>query len=157
MNQAEYIAKYGNPLVSEAKKLAFERKFMDVWKYGPTIQTHIPVLGTSIYINKDFRPNFELFLIELIKRNLHIEITENDQCFMPRYQRGSKTAISVHTWGCAIDLNPSQNPIFNTREQCLAKGLKPFSLEFIQCVRDCGLLTGADFSGRPDLMHIEMK
>jgi hypothetical protein len=155
MKQSEYIAKYGNPLKSKTESIKFQQKFMMLWKYPKLIRDNISALGESIYINKDFKVKYEAFLNELLLRGLHEEITENDQCFMPRYQRGSTTAISVHTWGCAIDLNPSQNPIFHTREQCIAKGLKPFTKEFIQCVRDCGLTSGADFGGRPDLMHIE--
>ena len=157
MKQSDYIAHYGNPLESKTANIKFQQKFMMLWKYPQHIKDSIPALGDSIYINKDLKPKYEFFLNALISRNLHTEIVENDQCFMPRYQRGSTTAISVHTWACAIDLNPSQNPIFNTREQCIAKGLKPFTEAFIQCVRDCGLITGEDFGSRPDLMHIEMK
>lgn len=157
MTQEQLIAKYGNPMASKTENLKFQSKFMMLWKYPAIIRENIPALGESIYINKDFKIVYEKFLLELIKRNLHKEIIENDQCFMPRYQRGSATQISKHTWAIAIDLNPLQNPIFNTREQCLAKGLKPFSEAFIQCARDCGLIVGADFKGRPDLMHFELK
>jgi len=156
LTQAECIAKYGNPLASKTASLKFQQKFMMLWKYPTIIREKIPQLGESIYINKDFKPVYEKFLLELINRGLHDEITENDQCFMPRYMRGSTTEISKHTWAIGVDLNASQNPIFNTREQCIAKGLKPFTEEFIQCGRDCGLIMGADFAGRPDLMHIEL-
>lgn len=157
MTQQELIARYGNPMASKAESLKFQSKWMKLWKYPEAIKTKIPQLGESIYINKEFQPKYEAFLMELINRELHDEITENDQCFMPRYQRGSTTQISIHTWGGAVDLNPTHNPIFSTREQCIAKGLTPFTEEFIQCGRDCGLIMGADFKGRPDLMHIQMK
>lgn len=156
ITQEQAIARYGNPLKSKTESIKFQQKWMMLWKYPQAIRDNIPVLGDSIYINKDFKLKYEMFLNRLIDFNLHIEITENDQCFMPRYQRGSITEISKHTWAIAIDLNPLQNPIFNTREQCIAKGLKPFSKEFIRCVRDCGLISGADFGNRPDLMHIEL-
>jgi len=156
ITQAQAIARYGNPLKSKTDSIKFQQKWMMLWKYPKEIKEFIPQLGESIYINKDLQPQYEFFLRTLIVRSLHTEITENDQCFMPRYQRGSTTAISKHTWAIAVDLNPTHNPIFNTREQCIAKGLKPFSKEFIQCVRDCGLISGADFGDRPDLMHIEL-
>lgn len=153
--QQNLIAKYGNPLEGKVQQEMFERSFMEVLKYPSEIAHEIPCLGSSIYINKNFSEKYIAFLRELIKRGLHTEIKENDQCFLPRYQRGSTTVISIHTWGEAVDLNPTQNPIFATREQCVAMGLTPFTKEFTQCVRDCGLITGEDFPGRPDLMHIE--
>lgn len=157
MTQQQLILRYGNPLLNKTARIKFEQKFMMVWKYPALIQEKIPQLGVSIYINKEFKPDYERFLLELIARNLHGEIKENDQCFEPRYQRGSTTEISKHTWAIATDLNASQNPIYNTREQCIAKGLKPFSKEFVQCGRDCGLIVGEDFGNRPDLMHFEKK
>lgn len=156
ITQAQALARYGNPLKSKTDSIKFQQKWMMIWKYPQAIKDAIPALGESIYINKDLQTIYAMFLKELIKRGLHTEITENDQCFTPRYQRGSTTAISKHTWAIAVDLNAANNPIYNTRDQCIAKGLKPFSKEFIQCVRDCGLISGADFGGRPDLMHIEL-
>jgi hypothetical protein len=153
--QDKLIAKYGNPMKSAADKLTFEKKWMELHVYPENIRKAIPALGEKIYINKDFYSTYIRFLSLLIERNLHGEIHANDECFMPRYQRGSTTQISIHTWGLAVDLNPLDNPIYSTREQCIAKGLKPFTKEFIQAGRDAGLICGADFPGRPDLMHFE--
>ncbi len=149
------ISRYGNPLKSLADRAAFEKKWMMVYIYPKDIAEAIPCLGKSVYINRDFQPKYEFLLRELIKRGLHKEINQNDQCFMPRLQRGSDK-ISDHTWATSIDLNPDDNPIYLSREKCIAKGLTPFTPEFTQCVRDCGLITGEDFKDRPDLMHIQM-
>lgn len=153
--QEKLIAKYGNPLKSEADKKAFEQKHMTLWVYPLDIQQVIPVLGKSVYCNKDFVEPYEKVLRALIHEGLHGEIKENDQCFMPRYQRGSRTQISIHTWGIAIDLNPTQNPIFSTREQCIVQGLRPFTEKFIQVWRDHDFVCGADFKGRSDIMHYQ--
>jgi hypothetical protein len=61
----------------------------------------------------------------------------------------------MHTWGIAVDLNPTQNPLGLTRTQAIHRGLKPFSELFQQTARDCGLICGYDF-GRCDGMHFEM-
>lgn len=155
MTQDKLIEKYGNPMKSEADKIAFEKAHMVSYKYPADIASAIPCLGASVYCNKDFVGPYEVALRHLISKGLHKEITENDQCYMPRYQRGSTTMISIHTWAMAIDLNPTQNPIFSTREQCIAKKLKPFTVEFVNAWRECGFTPGADFPGRPDLMHYE--
>jgi hypothetical protein len=83
------------------------------------------------------------------------EANSNDECFMPRLIRGSKKDISMHTWGIAVDLNPTQNPLGLTRTQAIHRGLKPFSELFQQTARDSGLIVGYDF-GRCDGMHFEM-
>jgi len=156
MNQEQLIKKFGNPLTSAESRLAFEKQWMELWNYPPTITEAIPVLGKSVYINKLFRPVWEKFLLLLIQRGLHKEIHTNDQCFMPRYIRGleSEKAISIHTWACAADLNPSDNPLGVSREKAILIGLKPFSEQFQQAARDAGLTPGIDF-GRKDGMHFE--
>lgn len=158
MTQKELISKYGNPLESEISKRNFELKWMMLWTYPIEISSKIPSLGKGIYINKDFQPQYEKFLRLLIERNLHNEIKTNDECFMPRYIRGYETQklLSRHTWATAVDLNATDNPLNVTREQAIAKGLKPFTAEFIQTIRDAGLTAGYDFP-RCDGMHIEMR
>lgn len=153
--QDKLIAKYGNPMAGPNARIEFEKKHMCVYSYPIEIKKAIPVLGPTLYCNKDFVEPYEKALKYLISQGLEGEINENDQCFMPRYQRGSKTMISIHTWAIAIDLNPTNNPIFSTRQQCVDKKLKPFTEKFIQAWRTCGFICGADFKGRPDLMHFE--
>jgi hypothetical protein len=155
MKQSQLIARYGNPLASADERGKFEKAFMTIWNYPTGIRQAIPSLGKSVYINRDFQPTFEKFLNELIRKELHKEINSNDECFMPRLIRGSKKDISMHTWGIAVDLNPTHNPLGVTRTQAIHRGLKPFTEHFIQVARDCGLVCGADFA-RADLMHFEM-
>ena len=157
MTQRELISKYGNPMQDQASRHAFERLWMQIWMYPDVIRTNIPSLGKSIYINKDFKPFYEKFLLELIRKGLAKEIKTNDECFMPRYIRGyeKQKLLSKHTWGIAVDLNVLDNPLGMSREQAVAKGLKPFSKEFQQVARDCGLQCGYDF-GRIDGMHFEL-
>jgi hypothetical protein len=155
LRQKELIARYGNPLASADERGKFEKAFMLIWNYPPMIREAIPSLGKSIYINREFQPTYEKFLNELIRKGLHKEINSNDECFMPRLIRGSKTDISMHTWGIAVDLNPTHNPLGVTRSQAIHRGLRPFSEHFQQTARNCGLVAGYDF-GRCDGMHFEM-
>jgi hypothetical protein len=151
------IARYGNPQNNSKNKTnqaTFEKKWMVVWEYPADIAEAIPSLGKTLYCNKELIPYLEKFYRELIKRQLHKEITSQDQCFCVRLIRGSETELSVHSFGMAIDLNPDDNPLGLDRDQAKAKGLKPFSPAFQQCAQDCGLLPGYSFK-RKDGMHYE--
>lgn len=153
--QQKLISLYGNPLANAIEREMFEKSHMRSLLYPPDIRAAIPALGVSVYCNKVIADPLIAAYRELIKRKLHAEIKENDQCFLPRYQRGSTTQISIHTWALAVDLNPTQNPIYKTREQCIEAGLTPFTPEFVQCWRDMGWVAGEDFGSRPDIMHFE--
>ncbi len=47
MIQQSFIQKYGNPVTD---RKSFEKNFMTVYKYDVCINTHIPVLGKSLYL-----------------------------------------------------------------------------------------------------------
>lgn len=153
--QEKYIAKYGKPYESDAAREKFEKEWMILLKYPKEILDAIPALGNSLYCNKDFAPVWIKFLLLLIQRGLHTEITSNDQCWCIRAIRGTINSWSSHTWAMAADLNPSDNPLGLSRLQCLEKGLKPFSEQFQQTARDAGLKCGCDFQ-RKDGMHWEL-
>ena len=155
LTQADFEKKYGKPYESAASQKEFERKWMVLYKYPSVITSNIPCLGMSIYIHRDFQQIYEKFLLTLIERGLHKEIKENDQCFCIRRVRGASN-WSVHTWGCGVDLNPEQNPLGFSRQQAIDKGLYPFSNEFQNVARECGLIAGIDFTRR-DGMHFQIK
>lgn len=155
----KFIKKYGNPFFSDGSinivwQKKFEQKFMSLLKYPLIIKTAFPTLGESVYINIDFAPVYLKFLNRLIEKNLHTEVTVNDQCFNIRMVRGSEKSISIHSWGMAVDLNPVNNPLGLSREQAIAKGLKPFTAEFQETAKTCGLVCGYNFK-RCDGMHFE--
>lgn len=154
----KFITKYGNPFLNgEVSKLwqkKFEAMFMQVYKYPLDIRMAFPTIGETVYMNKDFIPLYQKFLRKLIDNNLQCEVTVNDQCFMPRYIRGTIDKPSIHSWGMAVDLNPLNNPLGVTREQAIKKGLTPFTKEFQETAKVCGIVCGYDFS-RCDGMHFE--
>ena len=145
------IARYGDPMKDPKQ---FEAKWMVLWPVPMWIDTHIPALPNKIYINKDIVPVVTETFNRLISLGAFKEINTFDGLFNIRYIRGSKTKLSIHSWGLAIDLNASNNPLGYSKQQCKDRGLTPFSLLFDEIWRDAGWTTGSSFT-RPDGMHFE--
>jgi len=95
-------------------------------------------------------------LHNIVDRGLAEEMKTYDGVFLIRQKRGL-SSLSLHSWGLAVDINASQNPLGKTRAQIIAMGLTPLSEKFLQCFRDAGLECGADWVSRPDFMHMQIK
>jgi hypothetical protein len=152
VNSQRLIHLYGDPSIDTIK---WEINNMMIWNISPLIHLSIECLPKRIYIHKKFQPIVEKWFIALIENGVHNEIMTYDGCWNVRKKRGLKS-LSIHAFGMAIDLNASHNPLGYTREQCIAKGLKPFTNKFIQVSRkyvDCGF----DWSTRVDGMHFQIK
>lgn len=151
--QEKLIAKYGNPM---SDRIGFEKRHMTALNYPTDITEKLPILGKSVYCNKDFVGPYLELLKTWIRRGLHTEIHSNDQCFIVRYIRGQELQknLSIHSWGLAIDFNIPDNPLGLSRIQALGLGLHPFSEQFQQAARDADFVAGIDF-GRKDGMHFE--
>lgn len=145
------IKKYGDPMKYTR---AFESQHMVLWPIPMWIDTHIPALPNKIYINKDIVGVFEDTMNSLISTGTYKEITTFDGMFNVRYIRGSKTKLSIHSWGLAVDFNAAHNPLGHTKEMCRAKGLTPFTDDFDNVFRNLGWTCGSGFS-RADGMHFE--
>lgn len=72
--------------------------------------------------------------------------------WVPRYIRGSRTSLSNHSWGTAIDINVKWNPL----------GAQPALVNEIGSVRELAIIAyefgqcwGGWFNSRPDGMHFE--
>jgi hypothetical protein len=150
--QEKLIAKYGHPLQNQSQ---VERNCLTLWDIPYQINAMIPALPNRLYCNVDAIPVFLRWFERMVETRLYKEIKTFDGCYCPRYQRGSDTMISIHSWGLALDLNASQNPLNHTREQAKRKGLLPFSPEFVTLAEDCGLSAGMNFKKRPDGMHYQ--
>ena len=144
VTSAQALKKYGDPTLE---------KSMIVWDV-PT-ELEIGVIPKKIYCNKDMVNPLSLAFKYLIERNFIKELKTWDGCFNIRKKRGLNSA-SLHSWGIAIDINASDNPLGKTREELVAMGKKPFSEGFLQCFRDAGFTCGADWKNRPDFMHMEL-
>ncbi len=58
-----------------------------------------------------FRKLLAEYGIDELKR---LGISEFGGCLNVRLKRGSKTAWSIHSWGCAVDLDPDRNGLRET-------------------------------------------
>jgi hypothetical protein len=146
------IAKYGDPTINNIK---WEQKNMVMKSLHPVIHMSNPVIPAAIYVNKDFGVDVDVWLYELHSQGLLSEIKTWDGCFNIRKKRGIN-ALSLHAFGLAVDINAAHNPLGLTREQAIAKGLRPFSPRFIEVSRKF-MECGADWVNRKDGMHFQKK
>jgi len=131
-------AKYGNP------DKTFEFKWMTLWDV-PT-ELEIGVIPKKLYCNKDIVPYLTAAFTNLINRGYVEELKTWDGCFNVRFIRGSKTQMSIHSWGTAIDVNAAWNGL--GKEPVLSAG-------FVKCFTDVGFDWGGLWK-RKDGMHFQL-
>jgi D-alanyl-D-alanine carboxypeptidase len=131
--------RYGKP-----KAANFESKWMVTWK----VKESFPWFpNKTIYIHKDFMALLQKAFTALQQAGLHTQIKTFDGCFNIRFVRGSKTVYSIHSWGCAIDLNAKDNGLATSGKWTPA---------FINTMEACGVFCGQNWHGRKDPMHFAL-
>lgn len=147
--------RYGNIMETPQKLQAFQRQNMGMLDFSDYSKVN-KRLPNKIYCNKIIMEDLCKVFNDLVRIKLINEIISYDGCFNPRYIRGleHKKLLSNHAFGTALDFNATQNPLGKSREECVAMGLKPFSLGFIQVWGEYNFLSGEKFR-RKDLMHFE--
>ncbi len=67
------------------------------------------------------------------------------------------SVLSVHTFGIAVDINPSANPFCGVPQPCRCYNdlITDMPREFVQAFRDAGFEWGGDWKDHPDPMHFE--
>lgn len=81
----------------------FEEKFI--------VSVQCPVFGRKLRFHKEVAPHY-VAAMEEIKAAGHAPLLLSfDGSFVPRFQRGSKTALSRHSWGTAFDVNCDYNSL----------------------------------------------
>jgi len=134
--QQQLFARYGDPRVA-----GWENKWMALWH----VQKTFPWFPKkSVYIHKDFAAKLQQALTVLEAKGLHQEIVSFDGCFNIRRVRGSRSVLSVHSWGAAIDLNAAANPLGSPGK---------WSEAFLQVMQQNGIYCGQLWQGRKDPMH----
>lgn len=127
--------KYGDPT---------KEKGMILWNVPEELE--IGVIPKRLYCNKDMIiPLYNAFE-NLIKRDCIKELKTFDGCFNIRYQRGSVSKASLHSWGVAIDVNAAWNGLGKIPE---------LSSKFVQCFTDAGFDWGGLWK-RKDGMHFQL-
>jgi hypothetical protein len=110
ITQSQLIAKYGTPN-KEGKgyitQITLPYPMYFIGKKVTKISCHKLVADKLLAIFNDI---LEFYGPEEISR---LKIDDYGGCFNYRLMRGG-TKLSVHSWGCAIDLNPSRNLLKET-------------------------------------------
>lgn len=121
--------------------------------------THIIVDGAQFNVHKAVAPIFEHFLGRLVvENNYSLDEVRDDWSYILRpirgyedeYERtGDMRYLSNHSWGLAIDVNATKNPMNRRLVTDLPVGWVRAN------VARYGLQWGGDYSGRKDAMHFE--
>jgi len=104
------------------------------------IQCHVMVADSIRFMFNDFEQEGLLDVIHTW-----------DGMFCPRFQRGSKTALSNHAFGTAFDINAQWNPLGETPAE---DGELGCVFPLVEIANKHGWYWGGHFS-RPDGMHFE--
>lgn len=154
LTRAECASKYG-PIIEgfDSKGSSFlywpqEREHCVVIKIPPPICFAVKnqMSGrrwTRCYINRDMAKPLLAALKNVVDRDCLSELKTFDGCFNIRMVRGETRLLSAHSWGLAIDLNASINPMGH--RSCWTK-------DFVECFTDEGFTWGGNY-WRIDAQH----
>ena len=140
LTSAQCLAKYGEP------DLLFERTWMRRYIVPAHIGIRLQALPRHIYCNKDLLAPIEKAFVELIKNGWGEQLRSWDGCFNVRPKKLNPKALSLHSWGIAVDINAAWNQL-----------RKPPSLPqgFVECWKAAGFDWGGDWK-TPDGMHFQL-
>lgn len=109
----------------------------------------IPVgQGVRLVVHKRVAPIFKAFCDEIDARGYDLDAVADDWGYANRPIRGSSSP-SNHSWGLAIDLNATKNPMSAT----LKTDIPSWVIELAE--QKYGLSWGGRYRTRPDAMHFE--
>lgn len=134
------FAEYGAP------DIVFERKWMTLLIVPQEIGVKIQPLPRRIYCNKDMIAPLDTALRNLIEQGCSEELRTWDGCFNIRPKKLNPKALSLHSWGIAVDINAAWNQL--RQKPTLTPG-------FVKCWKDAGFDWGGDWK-IPDGMHFQL-
>ncbi len=140
LSSGEVMAVMGVPRPS------MEGNYMGFWIPSDAIAKAIPALPRKVYCNRKLIPLLDKAFSDVIACGYADDILTWDGCFNVRTQRGAQQAMSLHSWGLAIDINAAWNPFHG-------KPTMP------QMIVTCFERNGFDWGGRfekPDGMHFQI-
>lgn len=150
VTSTQCIKKWGKPSPS------LEGNYMTSWKVPKKIldafaHVRFSALGTvgfpkNIYCNQLMPAPLEKALNAVIDRGLTKDLKTWDGCFNVRLKRG-QTTPSLHSWGCAIDVNAFENTF---------GGKVSMKAPFVACFTDNGFEWGGTWQQK-DGMHFQLK
>ena len=156
LQSKDFYKRFGKPTPT------FERMNMVLWDIPQYISDCIPTLPRRIYCNKQMVLPLEIAFLNVIDKGLEREIKTYDGCFNNRPIRGYEKKfndrvangrwdlaakyMSVHSWGCAIDINAFENGLGKTPKM---------RKELVSCFVDAGFEWGGNWT-RKDGMHFQL-
>lgn len=154
VTSTDFYQKYGHPGDKE-----FQKKYLTIWDV-PT-ELEIGIIPKRIYCNKDLIDPLKNAFTNLIEMERVKELITWDGCYNFRPIRGyekkyeaalktnkalSITYLSIHSWGCAVDVNAAWNGL----------GKEPqLSEDFVWCFERAGFDWGGRWK-RKDGMHFQL-
>ncbi len=128
------------------------------WVQQNIVSVTIPQLATftrnrPVSLHRLAAPVFVRFFEQVAAANLSQLILQFGGTFVPRFIRGSRSNLSPHAWGSAMDLNVPWNKLATTPA---LKGKTGSLRELVPIANSCGLYWGGHFATRPDGMHFEI-
>ena len=171
--ETDYPAKPNfKPLVSTAER----QRVFGSFDYRSTVNGNIKILGDwsakniikvtlpqiigkeiapkdgGIYFHKLGAEQLRAMFDEWEREGLHKLILTWAGSFVPRFQRGSNSALSNHAFGTAFDINAAWNGLGKTPAR---PGKTGSVCELVPIAHKYGFYWGGHFS-RPDAMHFEI-
>jgi hypothetical protein len=143
LKQNEWFDLFGEPKIPNDK---FENKWMVLWDVPDDINKLIPTIPNRIYCHKIMPTILEKCFRNIIAKGLQDKIKTWDGCYNVRLQRGSNSKWSVHSFGCAIDINAAWNGLGKASTQ---------DPELVKCFTSEGFAWGGNWQ-RTDAMHFEL-
>jgi len=127
-------------------------KIDPLWVQRNLVSIEVPLLKRQLQCHRLAAPVFTKFLQRVEQAGLGDRILSFNGGFAPRFKRGSRTRLSAHSWGCAIDLNEAQNRRGTIPATLSHKGTL---VEIVPIGIECGLYWGGHFRTQ-DGMHFEV-
>lgn len=139
---------------------ASDIRITDGWATKNIIKVHIPqLIGVAgfpkdgmVQFHKAGAKQLQGFFAEVERQGLLHLVISWAGSFYPRFIRGSKTALSNHSWGTAFDINAPENWL-NSKPAPI--GRKGSLLKLVPIANSFGFYWGGHFS-RQDGMHFEL-
>lgn len=132
-------------------------KFTDDWAKKNIVTIVIPQLTSltprgAISVHSSIAKQVVKMFADWEAAGLNDLILSFGGAWAPRYIRGSRTTLSNHAWGTAIDINVAWNML---GARPALKGQRGSVRELVEIAYENGFAWGGWFSTRPDGMHFE--
>ena len=130
-------------------------RILGEWRRENLLRITLPKAGGAqqqVWIHRVVAEPLQGVFEELEQHGLVERVVSIDGGFASRFVRGSRTVLSNHAYGSAIDLNAK----YNRRGTCPAEQGEEGSVrELVPVFARWGFFWGGHYRGRPDGMHFE--